>query len=431
MQSIIQPYSEEVKASEPLSVRFYLSIFAVFFAVAIVIGCLLGNSNPYVTVSSGAGAAAWAIWKTLQRAGSNPELEPPYKSLIRLVADICFSFVLISAVYFIACFIFSDNRCFSPVFTPAMCLAFGTLAAIVWEKERDTESSFQLKLTASQERLKLERDKFESELARKEAEARAREVIQDWKRCHEFVRRINHDLNAPVSTLNWTISELNTMNLESPEVREKIARLVKSSDKLCELIDHLARSYDDDDEMPSEKQTTCDLISVVDDCVDGQQPLAQRFDDIINWQKPDQKLMVKANAMELSRVLDNIIGNAITHNPKNTEVLVSIKDSGIFHKIIIEDTGQGIKSDELENIFQPGYRADPETQNKEERGQGRGSGLGLDIAKTLIASVGGEISVSSTIGEGTIFQIKLPNYSSAKIKSHDAEKLKQETGSQS
>ncbi|MBX9722747.1 MAG: HAMP domain-containing histidine kinase, partial [Candidatus Obscuribacterales bacterium] len=256
-------------------------------------------------------------------------------------------------------------------------------------------------------------EKIEAELARTEVEAENREMYQDRKRRHEFVRRINHDLNAPVSVLNWTISEMQMMNLENQQARDKVSRLVKSSDKLCELIDQLVQSYDYEitPGLANNQAALCDLTQVIDDCVDGQQQLAEKSGDTLEWNKPEGSLFVKANSLELSRVIDNIIRNAIKHNPPKTSVFVTVDSNGSFHKITISDSGKGIAAEHISHIFEPGYRVNPEKKD--------GHGLGLDIAKTLVEGMGGEISVSSTLGIGTTFQLKLPLCSEARAMHKD------------
>jgi signal transduction histidine kinase len=241
-------------------------------------------------------------------------------------------------------------------------------------------------------------------LKQREAEAKAREVLVDKKRRHEFVRRINHDLNAPVSVLNWTVSELQMLELDSQPAREKVARLVKSSDKLCELIDQLVQSYDYET-VPNEANSTrmvCDLTEVVHESVDGQLPLAVMHGDTLEWAKPAEPHLVMANQLELTRVVDNIVRNAIKHNPQGTKVDVRVLTNGSYHLVSIADNGKGIATEHLEKIFQPGFRVEP--ANKD------GHGLGLDIAKTLIESMGGEIVVNSTLKKGTTFKLKIPKH---------------------
>ncbi|MBX9685862.1 MAG: CHASE2 domain-containing protein [Candidatus Obscuribacterales bacterium] len=365
----------------------------------------------YLLLASLAGGAAWCLWKSIQQKVDNklknkaPRLNG---SMFRLTTDTLFFCVLLMGSYFVACLAFAYTGMMVPVFVPSIALGIGALAAIVWEREREREQAFLLQLEAQTEKHQLELDKVESELARQEVEAENREMYQDRKRRHEFVRRINHDLNAPVSVLNWTIAELQMMDLQNQQAHDKVSRLVKSSDKLCELIDQLVQSYDYEitPGLANNQAALCNLTEVLNDCVDGQQPLAEKYEDKLEWTKPEQALWVKANSLELSRVVDNIIRNAIKHNPHKTSVFVTIDSNGAFHKIHISDSGKGIAPEHLKRIFEPGYRINPERKD--------GHGLGLDIAKTLIEGMGGEISVSSTVGIGTTFQLKLPICSEAR-----------------
>jgi signal transduction histidine kinase len=353
-----------------------------------------------IFVSTVAGLV-WVAWKSTQSVN---RAYGARSVAFRLVQDMFVCAILLGFVFFLPSFLFVSSRLLLPMFMPAVAIAFGTLAAIVMEREAEREEKFKLQLKAAEEKLGLIEEKFDAELKAREAEAKTREMLLDRKRRHEFVRRINHDLNAPVSVLNWTVSELQMMELENQAARDKVARLVKSSDKLCELIDQLVQSYDYE-RQPVElisggTRTLCDLVQVIDDCVDGQQPLAAIHHDTLIWTKPENSMKVMVNQLELTRVVDNIIRNAIKHNPEGTNVTVSLDSNGSFHIITVADTGKGIAPEHLDRIFEPGFRVEPSTKD--------GQGLGLDIAKTLIENMGGEITVSSMVKKGTTFKLKIP-----------------------
>lgn len=107
------------------------------------------------------------------------------------------------------------------------------------------------------------------------------------------------------------------------------------------------------------------------------------------------------DATRLKQVLTILIDNAIRHTPEHGSVIAGChtKDDAIY--ITITDTGEGIAKENQHKIFDRFYQVD------ESRHKG-GSGLGLSIAKWIIEQHGGSISVSSTLGSGTIFTIKLP-----------------------
>src|SRR6185369_2182920 len=126
---------------------------------------------------------------------------------------------------------------------------------------------FKAMLAAYQEKLVLQNQKHEAEMNAQQAQAKAREIIKDQDRRREFARRINHDLRAPVSVLNWTLSKLLKEKIQPEPAQQKIERLARTSDKLVELINQLVSSYAQDaklEETPDTSQS-CDLTVVLKD----------------------------------------------------------------------------------------------------------------------------------------------------------------------
>ncbi len=359
----------------------------------------------YIALSISLSGFVWIIWKSLQQTKAGTIKAIRLGSIIRPVADLSAFALILCGNYFIACLAFAKFALIVPVFTPSLGLGLGTLAAILWEREREREDAFVGRLKSAQEKLELIEQKYQAELKQQEAEAQSREIMHDRKTRSDFVKRINHDLNAPVSLLNWTISELQETDLNSIQAKEKIARLIKASDKLCELIDQLVQSYDSEDIVENNvyNSSIIDLTSIVNDSVDDQLPLATASKDNIEWIKPKEKLWVKANQLELARIIDNIMRNAIKHNPPKTTIKVKVQGNGKYHIVTIADNGKGIAREHLENIFQAGFQVDPNNHSK-------GQGLGLDIARTLIQGMGGDIEVTSTLQKGTVFCLKIPKH---------------------
>jgi signal transduction histidine kinase/CheY-like chemotaxis protein len=109
---------------------------------------------------------------------------------------------------------------------------------------------------------------------------------------------------------------------------------------------------------------------------------------------------VKADERRLTQILINVLGNAVKFTPSGRVSFRAshVRDMAVFE---IEDTGPGIAPADLERIFEPFQRGD-------QRGEhGGGTGLGLTIAKMLTDLMGGEMTVSSRAGVGTLFRIRL------------------------
>ena len=122
----------------------------------------------------------------------------------------------------------------------------------------------------------------------------------------------------------------------------------------------------------------------------------------IGFESKIQECEVSLDIDLFRRAVNNLIINALTHNPPETEVTIRI-DSGSEKKMLIciSDNGTGMSDKEQSELFNRYYRG---TNTKEKP---EGSGLGLAIARQIITLHGGNIDVRSRLGEGTCFTIVL------------------------
>jgi len=105
----------------------------------------------------------------------------------------------------------------------------------------------------------------------------------------------------------------------------------------------------------------------------------------------------------MMQVLNNLMSNALRFTTAGGTITLGAKADGGIVTLSVQDNGAGIPPEDLPNIFVRFYRGD-EARNVEEKE----SGLGLAIAKSLVAAHGGTISVESRLGKGTTFTIALP-----------------------
>ena len=112
---------------------------------------------------------------------------------------------------------------------------------------------------------------------------------------------------------------------------------------------------------------------------------------------------VSADIGLMQRALENLIGNAIKHTPKNGKVLIKLEDFMEGFKIVIQDNGRGISENELPNIFNRLYRAENTSQESSSS-----SGLGLAIVKRILDIHHSKILVKSRLNQGSIFYFSLP-----------------------
>jgi two-component system sensor histidine kinase BaeS len=114
---------------------------------------------------------------------------------------------------------------------------------------------------------------------------------------------------------------------------------------------------------------------------------------------------VEVDPTQVGRALRNVLGNAVQHSPDGATVELRVEATAAEVIVRVTDRGPGITAQDLPHVFERFYRAD------ESRGAGEprsGSGIGLTIARELLAANGGRIAVERTDASGTTFAIALP-----------------------
>lgn len=346
----------------------------------------------YLLACTSVSAIAFAAWKNLQN------LLVLTGQQTRFITDLIFCVLAIGASYLTAAMLFAYAHLVVPVMVPAASIMFGFLSAGFWEREEKRIESLKHKMEAASER-------HRAKLEVQDAQSKAQQIIQDRERRREFIRRINHDLRAPVTALHWVLAPLLNQEGEAAKVSEKLKRLGAISDRMLDLISELSSSYEDDSppigigELIEEE--TCNLRTILCQCVDVQKELAEQKNSKIELDSLAENLVARARPLGLSRAIDNVIRNALIHNNQGTTVKVSVESTDFLHTVIISDNGKGIEPHHLEHIFEPSYRGDS-TDNT-------GEGLGLDIVRSTVESLNGQVSVYSTPGRGTTFMLSFQN----------------------
>lgn len=115
-------------------------------------------------------------------------------------------------------------------------------------------------------------------------------------------------------------------------------------------------------------------------------------------------LMVRADADRLQQILLNLLGNAIKFTPHGGSIAVGCEVRENRVSIHVRDTGRGIPADQLDRIFEPFVQVNRQPLELSRQG----AGLGLAISRELAHAMGGAITVSSVVGEGSTFTLTLP-----------------------
>lgn len=238
--------------------------------------------------------------------------------------------------------------------------------------------------------------------ARRDAEqARARERALEQSR-RELVAWVSHDLRTPLSAVRAMVEALDDgVVTDEPTVRRYHAQIGTEVDRLARLVDdlfELARIQADAITLTLERVSLGDLVS---DAVASVGALAEakgvRVDGSVDPEQPE----VEASARELTRVVHNLIDNAIRHTPPGGAVVVEVGCDGPAAVVSVADECGGVAPEDLPRVFELAYRGDAA------RSPGGGAGLGLAIARGLVEAHAGDIAVVNE-HDGCRFTVRLP-----------------------
>ena len=253
-----------------------------------------------------------------------------------------------------------------------------------------------------------------SELCRDFEEMRQRlresseEKIQYDKENKELISNIAHDLKTPITALKGYAEGIMDGVADTPEKMDRYIRTIyNKANDMDRLINELTfYSKIDTNRIPY----TFNKINVreyFDDCVEEVGlDLESKNIELSYFNSVENDVLVIADAEQLKRVINNIVGNSIKYMDKpKGYISIRVKDVGDFIQVEIEDNGRGIAAKDLPAIFDRFFRADASRNSSK-----GGSGIGLSIVRKIIEDHGGKIWANSKLGCGTVMYFVLRKY---------------------
>ena len=216
----------------------------------------------------------------------------------------------------------------------------------------------------------------------------------------DLIVAVSHDLRTPLASLRAMVEALDEgVVSEAADVRRFAGEMRRSTGQLVNLVDDLFELSQLDAGAIAAETRRARLDRVVADALDAVSAEASR-----------KMLAMRAdlgNAFDaecsprLTRVLQNLLSNAVRHTPADGTVLISATRVGTELALSVQDNGSGITPEDLPHVFEPFYRADPARS-------GPGAGLGLALAKRIVEAMGGSIRAEPNLPIGARFDVDLP-----------------------
>jgi two-component system, OmpR family, sensor kinase len=221
---------------------------------------------------------------------------------------------------------------------------------------------------------------------------------------NERLRRViadaSHELRTPLTSIRGYAEMLRRGASESPKDSEAARRRIEEeSIRMTGLVDDLLVLARLDQGRPLEKEAV-DLRAIATDAVADARVVAPQRQISLTANGP---VIVTGDDTRLRQVLGNLVRNALVHTPQQTPIEVAVATNDGVGRVSVADHGPGLAAEDVEQIFEPFYRADP--SRSRDRG---GAGLGLSIVSAVVTAHGGRVKVSQTEGGGATFEVELP-----------------------
>jgi len=219
-----------------------------------------------------------------------------------------------------------------------------------------------------------------------------------------FLADVTHELRTPLTVIKGTIETLQDGALDDAKHRDHLlASMEREADRLIRLVNELLVLTRADAGALKLQVQPLDLAEQVRSRCDRLAPLAARKGVALNVIEATAGLMVAGDADRLAQVLDNLLDNALRYAPDGSPIRIGLERAGDQVHCSVHDDGPGIPPEHLPFIFERFYRVDAARS----RASG-GAGLGLAIARALVAAQAGRISAESAEGQGTTITFSLP-----------------------
>ena len=217
----------------------------------------------------------------------------------------------------------------------------------------------------------------------------------------DFVAVVSHELRTPVTAMIGYAKTLRQPEFaDDPQMRaEFLERMERQSDRLLRLVENLLTAANLENKQMQVEVGRVLFEDLVREVIEGLSTEASR----VKVEVPDDLPVLVTDRQVLSRVLQNLVDNALKYSPDGSSCELGASAAGDHIVFWVRDYGIGISEEELPRIFDRFYQVDSSSTRTF-----RGAGVGLSLVKDLLEYLGGTIEVESAPGEGSRFVVTLP-----------------------
>lgn len=221
----------------------------------------------------------------------------------------------------------------------------------------------------------------------------------------EFVAIVSHELRTPLTSINGAIKliENETFGPINKDIKQYLNMASDNIDRLTGIVNDIL----DVKKMESGEfelfRENINLVEVVERAIEDNKIYAQKFDAKLEFIKPDKDYIVFGDFERLLQVMANLLSNGIKYGGKSDHVIISFKKLAKSIRVNVRDHGAGIPEENKELLFEKFTQSHSRDEEVV-----KGTGLGLNIIKSIIEKHDGIVSYEKAKEKGTIFYFILP-----------------------
>jgi signal transduction histidine kinase len=243
-------------------------------------------------------------------------------------------------------------------------------------------------------------------------QARTQELQQALERLSElsilksnFIANISHELRTPLTHLKGYIDLLTEggMGQLSSTQLDALKIMQRSEARLERLIDDIIQFAMSTRGELSLNMQNFDLARLINVIVERGITKAQAAEITISLKMPPSLPSVRGDEDKIAWVISQLLDNGMKFTPKGGRVVVQVKEEANLVNVSVSDTGIGIPSDRMHEIFEPFHQLDGSPTRRYS-----GTGLGLALVRRIIEAHGSQMRVHSVVGKGSWFEFTLP-----------------------
>jgi signal transduction histidine kinase len=233
---------------------------------------------------------------------------------------------------------------------------------------------------------------------------RAREVEAANRSRQDILAVMSHELRTPLNAIGG-YAEIMELGLNGPVTEAQLAslaRIRRNQEYLLSLIADVLDFANEESGVVEVRMADVNVVEVVRSVRERVEPQMMAKGLRYRCEVPDVGVRVRGDGKRVQQILVNLLGNAVKFTARQGEVRLSCEADEERVLIRVADTGYGIPAAELDRVFEPYTQAHGKISRRE-----GGVGLGLSISRQLARRMGGDLTVESAPGKGSIFTLAL------------------------